>query len=243
MADGVRLDELVAGMGRRAVPVTPECVLFILLEAVEAMGSAPVRLDPGALSVHPDGSVSVLSSAARCSEAASVESVGEVLSSLLLPPPATVLEFHARVREGSITTHGALASELLSLLVPLNRSAGRRMLSRLVREHQRGAQPVLREPPVDEDAAEGALLAGAEPEVGASGATDTLVDGLTPSPRDATDTEPDARARLAWAEDQEDGPSPGERLRAERLRGSLAVALAVLAVVGAAGYLYLQVRR
>jgi hypothetical protein len=75
----------------------------------------------------------------------------------------------------------------------------------------------------------------------ALGATDTVADAPV-APRDATDTEPDARARLAWAEDQEDGPTPGERLSAERRRGLLAVAVALLAVAGAAVFLYLRVR-
>lgn len=135
----VKLDDLAASLARRGAPLTPESATFITLECVEVLSASPRVLSPDGVLVAPDGVVSLVEEALSpaLDDAEVLRGAVELLEGLLLVPSASVLDLAERVREGSVQGRGALVAELTALLVPFNRSAARRMLGRLVREHQR----------------------------------------------------------------------------------------------------------
>ncbi|MFO0629021.1 MAG: hypothetical protein U0325_25830 [Polyangiales bacterium] len=161
----VKLDDLAASLTRRGAPLTPESATFITLECVEALSHAPRVLSPDGVLVAPDGVVSLVEEALSpaLDEAEVLRGALELLEGLVLAPSASVMDLAARVREGSVQGRAALVAELTALLVPFNRSAARRMLGRLVREHQRAlTEPATLSEPRDEGPASAADEASAD---------------------------------------------------------------------------------
>jgi hypothetical protein len=215
----VKLDDLAASLARRGAPLTPESATFITLECVEALAGSPRVLSADGVLIAPDGVVTLVEEALSpaLDDAEVLRGAVELLESLLLVPSASVMDLAERVREGSVQGRAALVGELTALLVPFNRSAARRMLGRLVREHQRG----LAEPAVlthdDADAAP------SPPED--AGADATWLDrpgGPLAHAADATDP----------------GESPAPRRDPKRTQGLAMLLLSAVALVGAAWFLW-----
>lgn len=215
----VKLDDLAASLARRGAPLTPESATFITLECVEALPSPPRVLSPDGVLVAPDGVVSLVEEALSpaLDDAEALRGAVELLEGMLLVPSAAVMDLAERVREGSVQGRAALVGELTALLTPFNRSAARRMLGRLVREHQRG----LAEPAVLQS--DGAESAPAPPED--AGADATWLDR--------------PGGPLAHAADETD---PGEALAPRRdprrTQGIAMLLLSAVALVGAAWFLW-----
>jgi hypothetical protein len=215
----VKLDDLAASLARRGAPLTPESATFITLECVEVLSASPRVLSPDGVLVAPDGVVSLVEEALSpaLDDAEVLRGAVELLEGLLLVPSASVLDLAERVREGSVQGRGALVAELTALLVPFNRSAARRMLGRLVREHQRA----LIEPaslPDDSPAHD-----PSPPEE--AGADATWLDrpgGPLGHAADATDP----------------GESPVRRQDPKRTQGLAMLALSAVALAGAAWFLW-----
>jgi len=142
MGEAVRLDALTEEMAGRGVPLQAETALFVALLAVEAMRIQPAVIAADDLSIDPDGAVHIRPEAPTTDDPAAMhESIVGLLETLLVPPPASVLDLGNRVRAGELTARGAFLAELQAMLVPLNRAAATRMLGRLVREHGRVRGP------------------------------------------------------------------------------------------------------
>lgn len=252
MSESVRLDVLVAAMARRGTPVAPESALFMVLEAVDAVRTDPHVLRTETLSLGADGLLRLSPDARRASEPEVIASVAELLDAVLLTMPASVIELVSRIKSAEFASIAALSSELEAMLVPLNRSAARRMLGRLVREHDRATNPTapsaLASHP-DGSALErdsvGALLASAEPSPeasGAAGALDTLVD----PPRaeggsSAADTVVDGQT-LGGAIDSQDELEPKRRGEASPAMAWGLMLLSFAAVAAGVWFVWMRLR-
>ena len=136
----VTLDALVAGLRRRGTPLASESALFVALECADAITAAPRALTTARVSIDSEGRVDA-SGCDESSETAAVRSIGALVRALCEPVPATVREFIRRTEDGSIAKVASAANELEALLVPLNRGAARRVVSRLAREVAKDPQP------------------------------------------------------------------------------------------------------
>lgn len=136
----VKLDDLATSLLRRGAPLTQESATFITLECVEALQTSRRVLSADGVLISGDGAVSLVEEALSpaLDDAEVLRGAVEMLEGLLSAPSAGVLDLGNRVREGAVQGRAALVGELTALLVPFNRGAARRMLGRLVREHQRG---------------------------------------------------------------------------------------------------------
>jgi len=237
MTEPMFLDEMAERLAQRAMPLASESALFIALEAVEALGSRALVLSHAAVELRPDGAVALGGAADLAHEETSVlEGVVETLEAVLDPVPVAVTELAVKVRTGQLITRGAMHAELAAMLVPLNRRAARRMVSRLVREAARPvgapatastAPAFASTPPVGVES----LLAGAS-----DAPHDTVLDGATLA--SATSTSLGGRLPDAWGDDE-----GLDRQRArERRNAWAAMAVAVVALVAAVAFLVERVR-
>lgn len=157
----VKLDDLATSLHRRGAPLTQESATFITLECVEALQTSQRVLSADAVLVAADGGVALVEEAMSpaLDDAEVLRGAIEMLEGLLSSPPAMVIELGDRVRQGAVVGRAALIGELSALLVPFNRGAARRMLGRLVREHQRehaeAAAPAFHDDPAAPDAISG----------------------------------------------------------------------------------------
>jgi hypothetical protein len=166
----VSLDALATGLRRRGTPLASESALFLALECAEAVAAVPRSLSAAVVTIDAEGRVDV-TQCDTSSETLAVRTLGQIVSALCEPLPATVREFVRRTEDGSILKVSSATSELEALLVPLNRGAARRVVARLVRE-------VAKDPPSDRVSAPAPM-----PTVAQSDAPSALASSV--------DTEPD----------------------------------------------------
>ncbi len=174
MADllGVSVEELVGVLKHKKARVPFEIGAFVALEACEAVLAGPARISVRDVRVGDDGSVSVFAPPNSCSAGEAAQSVVQVLAHLLVAAgpgvPPTLLELVERGPSDGRWDLARLRDELEASLVPLNRSAARRVLSRMLREAARDGDvkksSLPPPPPVDDvDAALDALVGGTVP--------------------------------------------------------------------------------
>jgi hypothetical protein len=131
-------DELVRALKRRRAALPSEIGTFIIFEACEALLSKkPGRLTLQSISISEDGMINAEPAQVGGDEVAA-RSLHALLTSLLVaagpaPTHALLRLVEEGPREGRWTLH-QLRDDLEEALVPLNRTASRRVLSRLVRE-------------------------------------------------------------------------------------------------------------
>lgn len=239
MNEPMFLDDLSLRLAQRSMPLATESALFIVLEAMEALGSRALVLSPAGVMILPDGTIALGGGLDVAHDETSVlEGVVETLEAVLEPVPVGVTELAVKVRSAQLITRGAMLAELGAMLVPLNRRAARRMVGRLAREAVRptGASAAASTAPA---------LASARP-VGVEslmsdarddgGAHDTQVDGATLA--SATSTSLGGRLPDAWGDD---GGLDRQRAR-ERRNAWAAMAVAVVALVAAVAFLVDRVR-
>lgn len=168
---GITLQELLASLKSRRIRVPSEIGAFVALEVCEAVARGPARVSASDVRIAEDGTVSLFVPPGSASGDEAAESVVGLLASALVAAgtgvPASLIKL---VEDGAPSGPGCLerlALELESALVPLNRAAARRVLSRMVREGRRDApRPMSERPgPVARlDEALDDLLDRAEPE-------------------------------------------------------------------------------
>jgi hypothetical protein len=239
MSDPMFLDDLALRLSQRSMPLALESALFIVLEAMEALGSRALVLSPGAVMILPDGTIALGGGLDIAHDETSVlEGVVETLEAVLDPIPVGVTELAVKVRSAQLITRGAMLAELGAMLVPLNRRAARRMVGRLAREAVRpmgspaitSTVPALAStPPIGMES----LLSDARHDAGAH---DTQVDGATLA--SATSTSLGGRLPDAWGDD---GGLVQQRAR-ERRNAWAVMAFAVVALVAAVAFLVERVR-
>lgn len=123
----------------RAVPFAGESAGFVVLLACEELALSPRKVELANLSLDPEGGVRTLGrqAAAEAETEAELRSILGELLQVSSTPGAGLLRVASREPAGSLR---ALALELQKALVPLNRGASRRALSRLSRETLRAAE-------------------------------------------------------------------------------------------------------
>lgn len=134
----VTAEELIRALKRRKATLPAEIGSFVVLEACEALlQSGPRILTPAEVHILEEGTVRI-SQAASCSELEAARGLHRLLASMLVAAgPAPLPALMRLLEEGPSNGRWTLASvrnDLEASLVPLNREASRRVLSRFVRE-------------------------------------------------------------------------------------------------------------
>jgi hypothetical protein len=151
----VTVAEVLAGAEVRAVPLSAECVGYLILAAADQVGAAPRRIGPSDLLLFEDGQVRV--AGGRATDAPSAEAdLRSVLDVLLLRASAPTSGLLRASRRKSGAGVEALVRELETALIPVNRGAAKRALARLERETVRALETgrISRLPPAPDEASE-----------------------------------------------------------------------------------------
>jgi hypothetical protein len=166
---GVSVEELVFVLKKKKARVPFEIGAFVALEACEAVLEGPARISVRDVRIGDDGAVSVFAPPNSSSAGEAAQSVVQVLAHLLVAAgpgvPPSLLELVERGPSDGRWDLSRLRDELEASLVPLNRSAARRVLSRMLREAARDGdvkKSSLPPPPPEDDvdAALDALVGG-----------------------------------------------------------------------------------
>jgi hypothetical protein len=147
----VTVAEVLAGAEVRAVPLSAECVGYLILAAADQVGAAPRRIGPSDLLLFEDGGVRV--TGGRATDALSAEAdLRSVLDVLLLRASAPTSGLLRASRRKAGAGVEALVRELETALIPVNRAAAKRALARLERETVRALESgrISRVPPPPE---------------------------------------------------------------------------------------------
>lgn len=138
---GITLEQMVAGLKARRTRIPAEIGAYVALEVAEHLMRGPARATPADIRIADDGMVSLFVAPNTADEDAAARSVIEVLATTLVAAGTGVPNVLIRlVEESPPSGPGCLAmltSELESSLVPLNRAAARRVLSRMTRDAKR----------------------------------------------------------------------------------------------------------
>ncbi len=179
---GRTIADLIATMKERRVRVPSEIGAFIALEVCEALLDGPAVVRPTDVRVAEDGAISVFAPPGSATSEEAARSVVTLLGSLLVAAGTGVPRVLVGLLEQGPTSGnwelGSLRDDLEASLVPLNRSAARRVLARMLREVKRprssrpargapSGQPAPGEPTLD-DQLDSLLGADAMPEEPAS---------------------------------------------------------------------------
>ena len=145
---GVTVEQLVGSLKRRRAPLPFEIGTFVCLETCEALMAGPASVKPTDIRISADGAVAIFAPPNSASSEDAARAVISVLAFLLVAAgpgvPPSLLGLVERGPDGGYTLQ-RLRDDLEASLVPLNRSAARRVLSRMLREAQRetGSRPAL----------------------------------------------------------------------------------------------------
>jgi hypothetical protein len=155
---GVTVEELVSILRGKKARVPFEIGAFVALEACEAMLQGPARIGVRDVRIGDDGAVSVFAPPNSASNEDAAKSVVQVLAHLLVAAgpgvPPVLIELVERGPADGRWDLGRLRDELEASLVPLNRQAARRVLSRMLREAARDGEvrkSSLPPPPQEDD--------------------------------------------------------------------------------------------
>ena len=139
----VTAEELVRTLQRRGIPLPSEVGAFVVLEACEKVIGRSVLLRMGDIYITESGDVECEEHSRADSESAAVSALLGVLAELLVCAapgvPNMLLDLVEHGPNEASLSLGLLRSDLEACLLPLNRGAQRRVLSRLVREVQKVA--------------------------------------------------------------------------------------------------------
>ncbi|MBZ0117690.1 MAG: hypothetical protein K8H88_11880 [Sandaracinaceae bacterium] len=140
---GVTVDDLVASANAREVRIPSEIGAFVALEVSEALLSGPARVRSSDVRIAEDGTISVFVPPGSATSEEAARSVALMLSSLLSAAgtgvPKGLAALLSRGPSSGRWELSTLRDDLEAALVPLNRAAARRVLSRMLREGRRSA--------------------------------------------------------------------------------------------------------
>lgn len=181
---GISVEELISTATERGARIPAEIGAFVALETCEALVDAPARVRAADVRIADDGTVGVLASAGATSEQAA-RAVAVLLADLLgasgTGAPRSLAALLERGPSSGRWDLDSLRDDLEASLVPLNRAAARRVLSRMLRDVRRPRIEPAPPPPAAHD--EGTLDAQ----------LDALLDAEpAPDPAAALDAELDA---------------------------------------------------
>ena len=202
---GLRVEQLIAALQRKAIPLPYEAAAFLVLEASERAAAEPVLLSPAELRISDTGELVMppRASGPPPSTRDVCRGLANLLGELLVCSAQSVPPMLLRLVESSASDGPASAAqlrdELGATLVPLNRAAMRRVLARLVREAKRAAEegrPRMSVHPQPGDAAhELDEVLGRRRQSGAHERTRCVVQGRNPETMNSTSCSDRARSR------------------------------------------------
>lgn len=135
LTDSVTLEDVLAVVATKRVPMAPELAGYLVLELAEGATHGNADIDPKQVFVGEEGSVAVVTSGTSGGDTET--SLRAILAKMLeasgTQAPALTQASKQTARVG-VTN---FIEELEAALIPLNRSAGRRALARLAREVKR----------------------------------------------------------------------------------------------------------
>lgn len=138
---GVSVEDLVALLKGRKARLPFEIGAFVALETCETLLDGPASVGPADVRIADDGTVSVYAPPDSATGADAARSVVAVLARLLIAAgpgvPPVLLHLVEHGPSDGRWDLNRLRDELEASLIPLNRAAARRVLSRLLREVQR----------------------------------------------------------------------------------------------------------
>jgi len=141
---GITVAELVRLLKQRHARLPFEIGAFVALEVAERVIESPATPGVDDVRLTEDGVVSVYAPSSGASTEDAARSVVGILAHLLVAAgsgvPPVFLELVETGPRGGVLDLALLKDELEASLLPLNRSAARRVLSRLLRETGKGAQ-------------------------------------------------------------------------------------------------------
>jgi hypothetical protein len=150
---GITVADLTGTMKDRKVRIPSEIGAFIALEVCEALLDGPASVKASDVRIGDDGSISVFAPPGSATSEDAARSVVTLLGGLLVAAGTGVPRVLVGLMEGGPSSGrwdlSSLRDDLEASLVPLNRAAARRVLSRMLREAQksRASEPVSRPPP------------------------------------------------------------------------------------------------
>jgi hypothetical protein len=133
----VSLDEVFAALATKRVPMAPELAGYLVLEIAERVDSSGGEVDPSRVFVGEEGTVVFIKRRGDASTGDAETSIRALLARLLLAGGVLTPGLSTAARRPSGSGLIALAGELETALIPVNRAAGRRALGRLAREVRR----------------------------------------------------------------------------------------------------------
>lgn len=187
---GITVEELVTTAAQRKARIPSEIGAFIALETAEALAEGPARVRASDVRIADDGTISIFAPPNSATSDDAARAVVSMLSELLAAsgtgvPRALV----TLVDQGPSSGRWDLASlrdDLEASLVPLNRAAARRVLSRMLRDVRRPRVETVTPPPPPPD--DGTL----------DSELDALLDGADLSPsRTADDLDAELDATIS----------------------------------------------
>ncbi|HQY61188.1 MAG TPA: hypothetical protein PK141_07335, partial [Polyangiaceae bacterium] len=139
----VTLEDVLTVVAAKRVPLAPELAGYLVLEIADGADPTGGAVEPRSVFIGDEGSVAVVRARRTEPSAQDAEvSARSLLARLLEAGGSTTPALTATARRRSTGGLRALATEIESALIPVNRSAGRRALARLAREVKRVTQGV-----------------------------------------------------------------------------------------------------
>ena len=133
----VTLEEVFTVIGARRVPLAPELAGYLVLEIAEHADPSGGEVDPKAVFVSEEGTVALVKPRREGAAGSAEASIRAMLMRLLDASGSQTPALAAAARRRGNAGLPALAEELETALIPVNRAAGRRALARLAREVRR----------------------------------------------------------------------------------------------------------
>jgi hypothetical protein len=234
MADrlDVTVEELVASLKRQKARIPFEIGAFVALQVCEQLLERPTAVGPADVRISEEGTVEIEPRGGPETARQAPRSVTNVLAHVLVAAgqgvPQVLIDLVERGTDDGGWELPRLRDELEASLVPLNRGAARRVLSRLVREARREGQS---QSPADDDLelSEGdvdaeldALLEGSQlPEPhGGTGAAAAEQGAPGASARASAFGRPEAAVAQSPAPDSEPPTAQGGAGRMRKVRAS-----------------------
>lgn len=188
---GITVEDLVATATQRRARIPSEIGAFVALEAAEALAEGPASVRASDVRIADDGTISVFAPPNSATSDDAARAVVAMLSELLAASgtgvPRALVTLVEQGPSSGRWDLGSLRDDLEASLVPLNRAAARRVLSRMLRDVRRPRVETVTPPPPPPD--DGTLDAQ----------LDALLDSedLAPPPRSADDLDAELDATIS----------------------------------------------
>ncbi|HXX67805.1 MAG TPA: hypothetical protein VEK07_11515 [Polyangiaceae bacterium] len=137
LESSVTLEEVFAVLRARRVPLAPELAGYLVLEVAQHADPGGGDVDPRSVFIGEEGTVALVKPKRDAALGNAETSVRAMLANLLEASGSQTPALAAASKRKSGGGLHALADELETALVPVNRAAGRRALARLAREVRR----------------------------------------------------------------------------------------------------------